>query len=202
MQNNRNLLSLAVGLSLIAIVLIVWWLMPAGNRSIITTPELLWGNSSTSIALESPNLPFGIGGGSIHATDVASVASRVPGSSRFNALFKSTGVSTSLKGAGPYTVFVPTDEALALMSTAGELNLSSAELKRLIQYHVVAGKKLDVDAVHSGQIQALSKDTLNFQVDTAKSAVYINSAYVLETYQAKNGIVYLISSALVPPARK
>lgn len=129
---------------------------------------------------------------------VASIIAGIGYGGRFSQLLSSTGVGATLTGKGPYTVFVATDGAFGRLVPGTINNLSAAEQTRLVQYHVVVGKKLDVDAVSSGNIQALSKDMINFQVD-AKKDVYVNSGKVLETYRASNGIVYVINSVLLPP---
>ncbi len=133
-------------------------------------------------------------------SSVAAVASSLPGATRFASLLSSTGVGASLTGAGPYTVFVADDEAFSYLAAGTLENMTAAQKKRLVQYHIVAGKMLDVDAVSSGNHIALSKDSLNFDVRTQDKSAFVNSAYVLRQYKASNGIVYLISGAvLLPP---
>ena len=56
---------------------------------------------------------------------------------------------TTLKGAGPFTVFAPTDEAFAKLP-AGTLEMllkpeNKAKLTRILTYHVVAGKVMAAD---------------------------------------------------------
>ena len=56
---------------------------------------------------------------------------------------------TTLKGAGPFTVFAPTDEAFAKLP-AGTLEMllkpeNKAKLQRILTYHVVAGKVMAAD---------------------------------------------------------
>jgi uncharacterized surface protein with fasciclin (FAS1) repeats len=87
---------------------------------------------------------------------------------RFNQLLSQTGVINSISGKGPYTVFVASDGAFSRLPPGTINNMSATQLKRTMQYHVVSGKALDVDAIESGQIQALSRDMINFQVDTTK----------------------------------
>lgn len=134
------------------------------------------------------------------ATDVYSIATTLPGATRFGALLKSTGVSSTLSGSGTFTVFVPTDAAFKLVPPGYLENLNAAGLKRLVQYHVVAGRALDTDATNVGTIQALSKDSLNFSLDTNKLP-NVNSSLILRQYLAKNGIVYSIDVVLLPPLK-
>lgn len=78
--------------------------------------------------------------------------------------------------------------------------MTAADKQRLIRYHVVSGRAIDVDAMSSGQIQALSGDTLNFNYGANKLPM-VNSAIVVAQYQAKNGIVIVIDNVLLPPKK-
>ncbi len=93
---------------------------------------------------------------------VNTIVANLSGTSQFNSLYKSTGVSGTVSASGKYTVFVPTNGAFAQLSGGIVSGMSAAEKKRLIQYHVVSGRAVDVDAEVSGTIQALSGDELNF----------------------------------------
>ena len=58
------------------------------------------------------------------------------------AAVKAAGLVDTLKGAGPFTVFAPTDEAFARLApgTLDSLLKDPAALKSLLTYHVVAGR--------------------------------------------------------------
>ena len=180
-------------ISIAALVVVVgvglWWLM--GEQSAI----------KSNTASTTPQVTTDANGVVVRSSTgtVANVIADLEYGGRFSQLLSSTGVGATLSGKGPYTVFVATDGAFGRLVPGTVNSLSAAEQKRLVQYHIVAGKRLDVDALKSGQIQALSRDTLNFQVDPTKKAVYVNSGQVLTAYTASNGIVYVINSVLVPP---
>lgn len=134
------------------------------------------------------------------ATDnsVAGVIARLPEASAFNSYMVANGIPGTLTG-GTYTIFVPSNSAFATLPKGTVSGLSPAAQKRLVQYHVVAGKALDTDAVSSGTYQALSRDTLNFSVNLQTGASYVNSGKILSQHKATNGIVYIVSSVLFPP---
>lgn len=117
----------------------------------------------------------------------------------FNALLAASGVSIS--GKGPYTIFVPTNEAFGFLPEGTISGMSAAEKKRLVQYHIVSGKMLDIDAVSTGSTQTLSGDPLNFQVNLQNGIVGVGGAYALNAYKANNGMVYLITAVLIPPLK-
>ena len=160
-----------------------------------------YGTPADTGALESPRTPFIVAQSRV-ATDVPSIAEGLPDATRFSALLAQTGVAALLKGKGPYTIFVPTDRALRELPSGTLENMTAAQIKRLVEYHVVMGRAIDVDAVDTGTVQALSGDALNFSLQTGDQSARVNSSIVLEGYTTKNGIVYLINSVLLPPIKQ
>ena len=70
----------------------------------------------------------------------------------------------TLKGAGPFTVFAPTDEAFAKLP-AGTLESllkpeNKAQLRRILTYHVVAGKVMAADVVKVTSAKGVGGHTL------------------------------------------
>lgn len=130
---------------------------------------------------------------------VAQVVASLADASTFNSYFTSTGVSASVTGAGPYTIFVPSNTAFGKLAPGTVSGLSATAKKRLVQYHVVSGKKLDIDALDSSTIQALSRDMLNFEALGVNAGGRVNNSIVIRQYNAKNGVVYIVDAVLLPP---
>jgi len=175
----------------------IWWLMGeqgANNGAQSNTASSTLETATTTSETSGP--------GSIRPAASSGTVSQVIASlslgGHYASLLSSTGVS--LSGKGPYTVFVATDGAFSRLPTGTLASMSATDLKRMMEYSIVSGKKLDVDAVQSGQVQAVSGDPINFTVD-AQDRVYVNSGYVLQAYAASNGIVYVINSVLLPPIK-
>ncbi|MFA7309665.1 MAG: fasciclin domain-containing protein [Candidatus Paceibacterota bacterium] len=135
-------------------------------------------------------------------SDVASIVAGLSGTSEFSALFKSTGVAATIvpQAGGKYTIFVPTNGAFSQLPAGTISKMTSAEKKRLVQYHVVSGRAIDTNAQVAGQIQALSGDALNFSYG-ANRIPMVNSSIVIAQYNGSNGTVYLIDNVLLPPAK-
>lgn len=182
-------------LAAVAVVLVIlgfwWWNMgqtaqptATGGQPVATTTP-----AKTNINVETRL-----------SSTVAQVVASLSGAPTFQGIFVSTGVSASLTGKGPYTVFVPTDAGFTNITPGTISTMTAAEKKRLVQYHVVSGKMLDIDAIDNGTIQALSKDMLNFIVND-NGTVQVNSSYALKAYKASNGIVYTINAPLIPPIK-
>jgi uncharacterized surface protein with fasciclin (FAS1) repeats len=82
------------------------------------------------------------------------------GAGSFNTLAKlltDAGLVETLKGAGPFTVFAPTDEAFAAVpkETLDALAADKELLKKVLTYHVVAGKVPAAD-VKTGEVDTLA----------------------------------------------
>lgn len=196
MNRNKGMWVSAVVVLVLA-ALVIWWIVDRRPLSSTTEP----GAVATSTEGSSTT------GGSTGVTrvsranqTVSTIVAGLSGTSQFNALFSSTGVGASLSSTGKYTVFVPTNGAFGQLPGGTISNMSAAEKKRLVQYHVVSGRAIDVDAEISGTIEALSRDTLNFSYGPDKLPL-VNSAIVITEYVGKNGIVYLIDNVLLPPKK-
>jgi uncharacterized surface protein with fasciclin (FAS1) repeats len=204
MSNKKEQMRLAAGAAVIA--LLVLFLIRAidgasepvpADINVATTTDLnAAGVGTTSI----PNAPAK--SAAIPArpdTSTSGVIGGIANAKIFMSLLQSTGVDSVLRGVGPYTVFVPADSAFGNLPPKTIANMTAAEKKHLVQNHIVAGKVLDLDAVSSGSYLSLSKDALNFQVNMQTKVAYINSGYSYKQYKSDNGIIYVISSVLVPP---
>ena len=200
-MNEKNIWVWVGGVVVVVVLLLLGYWFWGGSGSQVATNTDYGTASTTGDALEGPGAPVVLvvpePTGVANAT-VAGIISSLSNESRFAGLLASTGVVGSVAGKGPYTVFVPTNAAFGLLPP-GSLNLNVAGLKRLVQYHIVSGKKIDVNIQQSGTITALSKDMLNFSVLAGDKSARINSSVALRAYKASNGIVYVVSAVLLPP---
>jgi uncharacterized surface protein with fasciclin (FAS1) repeats len=112
------------------------------------------------------------------------------------------GLVETLKGAGPFTVFAPTDEAFAKVP-ADQLNAllaNVAALRSVLTYHVVGGR------VPASQVVGLtSASTVQGEpvaIGVRDGGVYLNgTTRVTETdIAASNGIIHVIDSVILPPS--
>ena len=107
----------------------------------------------------------------------------------------------TLKGAGPFTVFAPTDEAFAKLP-AGTLDMllkpeNKAKLQRILTYHVVAGKVTAADVVKLHSAKAVSGDTI--AIASNASGVTVDGAHVVKTdIAATNGVIHVIDTVILP----
>ena len=73
---------------------------------------------------------------------IADTAARTPQLSTLSKLLADAGLTDPLRGAGPFTVFAPSDEAFKAVpaKTMAELVANKELLKSVLTYHVLAGK--------------------------------------------------------------
>ncbi len=102
----------------------------------------------------------------VHA-ETANIVDTAVAAGSFKTLAKALQAAdlvTTLTGPGPFTVFAPTDEAFAKLP-AGTLETllkpeNKDKLRRVLTYHVVAGKVVANDVVKLQSAKAVSGDTI------------------------------------------
>jgi len=113
-------------------------------------------------------------------------------------LLTKAGLVETLKGAGPFTVFAPTDDAFAKVdkATLDKLGANPAALKQVLTYHVVAGKVMAAD-VKAGKVKTVEGSEATIAVDGTK--VTIDKANVTKTdIVASNGVIHVIDAVILP----
>ncbi len=120
------------------------------------------------------------------------------------AALTAAGLVDTLKGPGPFTVFAPTDAAFAKLP-AGTLDTllkpeSKAKLTAILTYHVVAGKVMAADVVKLKKAKTVNGAMVAVKV--YGGTVMINNAKVTTAdIAASNGVIHVIDTVLLPPAK-
>lgn len=123
---------------------------------------------------------------------------------QFNTLaaaLKAAGLVDTLKGAGPFTVFAPTDAAFAKLPAGTVEELLKPENKEkliaVLTYHVVAGKAMAKDVASMSSAKTVNGKDVSLKVDGGK--VLVNSATVVAAdVNASNGVIHVIDTVLLP----
>lgn len=107
----------------------------------------------------------------------------------------------TLEGPGPFTVFAPVNDAFAALPPAELARLlrpeNKAELTAILQLHVVSGQFLAADVVGRASLITVSGSTLAVAMNNGM--VTVGGAPVVATdIRAKNGVVHVISSVILP----
>jgi uncharacterized surface protein with fasciclin (FAS1) repeats len=114
---------------------------------------------------------------------------------------KAAGLVETLQGEGPFTVFAPTDAAVAALP-AGALDgllKNVPQLQAVLKYHVVAGRVLSSDLkVGTTEVATVEGRKLTI-VKAASGAVTVNGAKVAAAdVIAGNGVIHVIDGVLLP----
>lgn len=113
------------------------------------------------------------------------------------------GLVETLKGAGPFTVFAPTDEAFAKLpkGTLEGLLKDKEALKKVLLYHVVSGNVSSKDVVKLDKAKTVGGQDVMIKVKDGK--VYVNKSQVTTAdVQASNGVIHIIDTVLIPKEDK
>lgn len=123
-------------------------------------------------------------------------------SGSFNTLLRAgqaAGLLETLAGQGPYTIFAPTDEAIAALpqgAVAAALRPENkALLRQILLYHVVPGR------VTSSELSTGTVKTLGggIAVRVAGDRIIVNDGSVVRPdIQASNGVAHVVNRLLIP----
>jgi uncharacterized surface protein with fasciclin (FAS1) repeats len=111
-------------------------------------------------------------------------------------------LTDTLRGAGPFTVFAPTDAAFKKLpaGTVEALLEDLPKLKSILMYHVAAGKIAARD-VKSGDLKTLGGSAIVAGVHGANLTVD-GVKVVTADIVASNGIIHVIDTVLTPKTHK
>jgi len=132
--------------------------------------------------------------------DIVELAQATPDLSTLVAAIDAAGLTSTLKGPGPFTVFAPTNAAFdALPDGALETLLANPTvLADLLKYHVVSGNVKSTD-LSSGPVPTLL-DGESIEVSVSGGSVTLNgsSSVTSADNEASNGVVHIINEVIFP----
>lgn len=137
--------------------------------------------------------------------DVVKVAMGSKDHTTLVAALKQAGLVTSLSNAGPFTVFAPTNEAFNKLPAGTVEGLmkddKKEDLQNILQYHVFMSA-LTPESFTDGQtLGMVNGDNVTVNVKDGKT-ILNNSATIVASIPASNGMIYVIDGVLLPPAKK
>lgn len=115
------------------------------------------------------------------------------------AALQAANLVETLKGAGPFTVFAPTDEAFAKLpaGTVEALLKDIPTLSKILLYHVVAGAVKSDEVVTLTSADTVAGQPVSIKVQDGK--VFINeSQVIIVDIMTGNGIIHVIDTVLLP----
>lgn len=129
------------------------------------------------------------------------------GAGTFKTLAAALGAAdlvSTLKGAGPFTVFAPTDEAFAKLPAGTVETLLKPEnkdnLKEILLLHVVPGTVYAADVVKLTEAKTAGGKTVSISTDGGvKVGTSTGKANVVKTdIKASNGVIHVIDAVMLP----
>ncbi len=159
-------------------------------------------NKNTSVIKADVDVKNGV----IHAIDKVllppTVVDQALTNDNFSILVEAVvkaGLVETLKGAGPFTIFAPTNDAFRALFTqlgiTGVNDLTAEQLTPILLHHVVSGN------IRSSSLSAGSVQTLNGSINisiTPSPTIGTNTKIVATDVQASNGVIHVIDKVLLP----
>lgn len=117
------------------------------------------------------------------------------------AAVKAAGLVETLKSAGPFTVFAPTNDAFAKLPAGTVETLlkpeNKATLTKILTYHVVAGRYTSADLKDGMTLKTVEGDTIMISMKDGKW--WVNNAQIQTAdVISSNGVTFVIDSVLMP----
>ncbi|MFB2838451.1 fasciclin domain-containing protein [Floridanema evergladense] len=111
---------------------------------------------------------------------------------------KVTGLTDTLQGAGPFTIFAPTDEAFDKLPTGtiDKLLGDIPQLTKILTYHIIAGKVMSEDVVKLDKTATFEGSDL--KIHSNGSVMVGDAAIVQSDLEADNGVIHAIDTVLIP----
>lgn len=140
----------------------------------------------------------------VSAKDVVKIAAGSKDHTTLVAAIKQAELVNSLSNAGPFTVFAPTNAAFDKIPKETLDNLMKDEnkeqLQNVLQYHVYVGT-LKTEMMMDGQtLNQVNGDNITVTIKDGK-VIINNSAMVIASIPAANGIIHVIDGVLLPPSK-
>ena len=122
---------------------------------------------------------------------------------------KAAGLVETLKGAGPFTVFAPTNAAFDKLPKGAVAGLmdpaSKAKLAGVLTYHVIPGRLVAADLKDGQELTTVNGEKLKISVKDGKVMVG-NGKDAPATVQiadviSSNGVTHVIDTVILPTAK-
>ena len=118
---------------------------------------------------------------------------------QFNALLAAidaAGLTETLSGPGPFTLFAPTDEAFAQL---GELPADPEALEELLLYHVVEANLNGFDLIGMTSVPTAQGSEIAVSVEQGEILLNGSSTVTIANVVGSNGTAHVVNAVLIPP---
>jgi len=122
--------------------------------------------------------------------------------STFVSAVQTAGLTDTLNGVGPYTIFAPTDAAFEALppGTLDALLSNRTRLASVLGHHVAEGRFMATNVTGMPTIMMLQGEPVTVTVQVDGRRLKIDGATVNQTdIQADNGVIHVIDAVILPP---
>lgn len=177
-----------------------------------TTPTTAM-SANNADTMSTDTMPNDTMGDAVATNDIIDTASQSPDHSTLVAAVKAADLVDTLKGAGPFTVFAPTNAAFDALPEGTVDTLlkpeNKADLSGILTYHVVSGA-VDATALTKqiqdggGKAELTTVNGATLTAEAANGGVKLtdangNSAMVTTAdLMQSNGVIHVIDTVLLP----
>lgn len=178
------------------------------DTSAATTPAAMSMDNTATDMMQADTV-----GDAAAVNDIIDTASQSPDHSTLVAAVKAAGLVETLKGAGPFTVFAPTNAAFDKLP-AGTVDTllqpeNKADLAGILTYHVVSGAvdaatlveqinagggKAELTTVNGATLTAEAADGGVKLTDAKGNSAMVTTADLMQS----NGVIHVIDAVLLP----
>jgi len=132
--------------------------------------------------------------------NIVQLAAGIPDLSTLVTALKAGNLVTALSGAGPFTVFAPTNEAFAALPPATLKSLlepkNIKELQSILEYHVISGAAVRAEDLKASQVVE-TLEGREVLITKINGVVTVQNAKVIQAdVGATNGVVHVINGVL------
>ena len=149
---------------------------------------------------DNPNNPLWVSDPTLCPNSIYDIVSNSPDHTTLKTAIDACALDGVLSGAGPFTLFAPTDAAFNLLpaGTITALLNDIPQLTDILKHHVVADSVMS-GMLSNGQVVTTLLGT-DITVTINSSGVFIDNAQVtVADLVADNGVVHVIDAVLLPP---
>ena len=141
----------------------------------------------------------------VESKDIVDTAVAAGSFNTLVAAVQAAGLESTLRGAGPFTVFAPTDAAFAALPAGTVENLLKPENKdklvAILTYHVLPGEVMS-SAIGMQTLTPATVQGATVKVVGGADGVMVNDAKVVTAdVDASNGVIHVIDKVIMPPAK-
>ncbi len=194
--------------AVIAVVGVGGWLMMNKNNSMMADSKTTMQSSpmnQTSEMSQPSAMPGGVMVGGAMMTpdkDIVDNAVNSKDHTTVVAAVKAAGLVETLKGAGPFTVFAPTNAAFDKLP-AGTVDTllkpeNKTKLAGVLTYHVVPGAYRAADMKDGMTLKTVNGQMLTFNMKDGKWWINESAMVTIADVISSNGVTHVIDTVLLP----